>query len=123
MDSKGNSQPILLKFKKETPGQTNWKSWKLPQGRRETTVPIVSICKAGRSRTLPSQTEKDQSNRESMSRLWPVSKRKGKREKEGKRKSSTFQSNSHKQACTVTLRRPARRAEIWEGKYIISLKG
>lgn len=122
MDSKGNSQPILLKFKKETPGQTNWKSWKLPQGRRETTVPIVSIHMVGRSGTLQSQTEKDQSNRESMSRLWPVSKRKGKREKEGKR-SSTFQSNSHKQVCMVTLGRPARRAEIWEEKYIISLKG
>lgn len=43
MDSKGNSKTILLVFKKETPSQTSWKSWKLPQGGRKNTMPFVSI--------------------------------------------------------------------------------
>lgn len=76
MDAKENSKTILLKFKKETPGQTNWKSWKLPQGRRETTLPFIFTWQEGvesyRVRERPKH------HGEHVQAL-PVTKRKGKR--------------------------------------------
>lgn len=65
---------ILLVLKKETPGQTSWESWKLPQGGRKSTMPFISIHTTKANGYLQNKSEKAQSIRESMSRLWPETK-------------------------------------------------